>query len=252
MAHISPKARIGKDVRLAETAVIHDDVVLGDGSEVGEFCVLGLPCVTADGPLEIGAGSIIRSHAVLYAGSRFGPGFQTGHHVLVRDGVVAGRNLRIGSYCDLEGDTVIGDWVRMHCTVTICRGTVIGDLVWFYPNVILVHDPVPPSVILRGPRIEAGAVIATAALLMPAVVVGEGAFVGAMTRAKGEIPAGAVFAGTPGRVIGSLRRLRDAETGISAPWMQHFADAYPGEAQPRIAELHARIEAACDRLEASG
>src|SRR5262245_48117200 len=116
MPKVSTRARIGVGVDIAETAVVFDNVQIDDHCSIGEYCVVGEPARApyTGQPLLIGAGGIIRSHTVLYEGSRFGAGVSIGHHALLRAGIVAGRNLQVGSYCDLEGETKIGNWVRMH------------------------------------------------------------------------------------------------------------------------------------------
>lgn len=257
---ISPSARIGSGCDIAPTAVIHTNVELGDGSTVGDFCIIGAPArgARAGQTLVIGAGSTIRSHSVLYEGSTFGPGLNTGHHALLREGVRAGRALQVGSYCDLEGEADIGDWVRMHSSVHIGRGTSIGDLCWIFPYVVTTNDPAPPSGLMKGASIGHGAVVCTSSVVLPGAKIGAGAFIAAMTRAAGTIPAGAVFSGNPGSVVGSLRLIRDRQDryhGVSTvaagtTWYGHYSDAYPADAQARIRELQAEVEAACDRLDA--
>ena len=61
---------------------IFKGVTLGEGTVVEDFCVIGSPPRgRADGELEtiIGPDSVIRSHAVIYAGNRIGSRFQTGN-----------------------------------------------------------------------------------------------------------------------------------------------------------------------------
>lgn len=253
MPRISPKARIGSGVDIAETAVVHDNVEIGDGSVIGDFCIIGHPArgEFAGRPLRLGPGALVRSHSVLYEGSVFGPGLMVGHSTMIREGVAAGVNLQIGSFNDIEGDCTIGDWVRFHSNVHVSRGTSIGDLVWIFPYTVTTNDPIPPSGLKVGVRIDSGAALCTGSIVLPGARVGEGALIGAMTRAQGEIPAGALVVGNPGKTVGSVRRLRHPETGKQHPWMRHFSPYYPEEAQPRIRELAARVEAACDVLDAA-
>jgi len=44
-----------------------------------------------------------------------------------------------------------------------------------------------------------------------------------------------------GRIGGHVSRLVHMQTGLAHPWMNHFQDAYPDKAQPRIAELRDQI-----------
>lgn len=250
---ISEKAEIGKNVTFGANVRVHDNVVIGDNAVIGDFCILGHP---AGGdyrgkPLVLGEGAIIRSHSVLYEGSEFGPDLRVGHSTLIREGLVAGRNLQVGSFNDLEGEAKIGDWVRFHSNVHIGRGADIGDLVWIFPYVVLTNDPIPPSGLKEGVTLGAGSVICTSAVILPGASLGVGAFVAAMSRARGSVPAGALVVGGEGKIIGSIRKLKHRPSGKQHPWMSHFATAYPQDAQARIQALHHEVEAAIVALENS-
>jgi acetyltransferase-like isoleucine patch superfamily enzyme len=244
---ISPRAQIGEGCEIAPTARIGDNVILGAGSRVEDFCIIGYG---AHGPLEIGPGAVIRSHSVVYGGSSYGPGLRVGHHCMVREAIRAGVSLQLGSYNDLEGDAEFGDYVRCHSQVHVSKGTRVGDFVWLFPNVVTTNDPAPPSGLCVGTRIGAGAIVATSSVLLPGCELGLGAFVGALTRVGGQIPACAVVVGNPGQVIGSVRKIGYKPTGIRHPWTAHFRSYYPEEAQGRLDDLHVAMEAACAELEA--
>jgi len=250
---ISKKAQIGNNCQIAPTAIIHDNVILGDGSVVEDYCLLGYGArgERAGQNLVIGGNAHIRSHTILYEGSVFGPDLRVGHHTMIREGISAGKNLQIGSFNDIEGEADFGDWVRFHSNVHICRGTTIGDLSWIFPYVVTTNDPIPPSGLCRGPRIEPGSSVCTGSIVLPETHIGVGAFIGAMTRAGGAVPAGALMVGNPGKVVGSVRRLKDKETNKQHPWYQHHNDAYPDEAQPRIRSLLQEVIIACDQLESA-
>jgi UDP-3-O-[3-hydroxymyristoyl] glucosamine N-acyltransferase len=252
LGRISPKAQIGAGAQIAETAIIHDNVSIGVNCRIGEYCIIGHP---ASGPYEgrllrIGDGAIIRSHTVVYEGSTFGPDLAIGHSSLIRAGVTAGTNLQIGSFNDIEGECDIGNWTRFHSNVHLSRGSWVGDLVWIFPYAVTTNDPIPPSGLKVGVTVEDAAVICTSAIVLPGAVVGLGAFVGAMSRAGGKIPPAALIVGNPGKIVGSIRKLRYAPTGQQHPWMSHHANAYPKAAQAKLGDLLTKLESACDQLEA--
>src|SRR5712692_2016330 len=61
---------------------IYPNVTLGDGTQIGEYVIIGEPPRgKREGELatRIGAGAVIRSHTVIYAGNAIGANFQTGH-----------------------------------------------------------------------------------------------------------------------------------------------------------------------------
>lgn len=244
-AKISPRARIGRNVEIGDFTIVHDDVEIGDDCKIDSHCVIGYPNPMAQGrPLVIGPGSTIRSHAVFYQGSTFGPGLATGHGVLVRENTVAGRGFRIGSNCDIEGDAVFGDWVRLHSEVHVGKGARVGHFVWLYPRVQFTNDPFPPSHLCLEVAIDDMAVVATGVLLMPGVHVGLGAFVGAGSVVRSDVPAIHCVNGDPARVFTTLDRFVSFEHGLKAPWPRHFRDAYPEAAWPLMDEVVGRVQEA--------
>lgn len=248
---VHKNATIGEGCQIADTAIVSANVQLGDNCIVDDYCILGYPTQSEEHqtPLVIGASSHVRSHSTLYQGSSYGPGLKVGHNSMLREGIEAGVSFQVGSFNDLEGLAKIGDYVRFHSNVHMGRGTTIKDFVWVFPYVVFTNDPIPPSGLMEGATIEAGAVVATSAVVLPNTWVGEGVFIGAMTRAQGAIPTGALYVGNPGKIVGSVRKLRHTDTNKQHPWMSHFAWAYPNAAQPAIAALRERIERGCDVLE---
>jgi acyl-[acyl carrier protein]--UDP-N-acetylglucosamine O-acyltransferase len=229
-ALVDPAAGLADDVEIGPFSIVHGDVRLGPGCVIGSHCVLGHPTSDgAGGPLEIGAGALVRSHSVLYAGSVFGPGLRTGHRVTLREGIQAGPDLQVGTLSDLQGDVVIGKHVRLHSNVHLGRGSSVGDFVWIFPSVVLTNDPHPPSDGFHvGVTVEPFAVVATGAILFPGVRVGEGALVAASALVREDVPPGAICAGVPGKVRGSVERVLLSDgSGPAYPWRRHFHRGYP-------------------------
>lgn len=78
-----------------ETAIVAADTVLHAESHVGPFAVVGLDArLPSDGPVEIGRGAEISSHAVISRGVRLGPG------CLVLAGAVVDTNV--------PGNSIVG------------------------------------------------------------------------------------------------------------------------------------------------
>ncbi len=231
-AIISPQVKLAESVTVGPFTIIYENVEIGSDSIIDGFCEIGYPSELAEGqPLIIGPGSKIRSHSVFYEGSTFGSRLVTGHHVTVREKTVAGENLQIGTLGDIQGDCVIGNYVRFHSNVFVGKKSKIGNFVWLLPYVILTNDPTPPSENTVGSVIEDYASIATGSSVLPGVVVGSGAMVGAYSLVSKNVPDGMLVIGVPAKVIGpaSNIKLRDGSGKPAYPWTTHFHRGYPEE-----------------------
>jgi acetyltransferase-like isoleucine patch superfamily enzyme len=219
-------------VEVGPFSIVHADVELGDGSVVGSHCELGHPAAVGDvGPLRVGPGALIRSHSVLYSGSTFDAGLQTGHQVTIREGIEAAEGLRVGTLGDLQGDATFGRHVRLHSNVNIGRGSRIEDFVWIFPYVVLTNDPYPPSDGFHaGVTIERFAVVATSSVVFPGVVIGQGSLVAAQSLVREDVPPEMIYSGNPGKVRAPAKRLLLSDrSGPAYPWRRHFHRGYPDD-----------------------
>lgn len=187
---------------------IFSRVVLGGGSTVEDYCVIGTPPRgKKEGDLEtvIGAGAILRSHTVIYAGNRIGDNFQTGNKVNIRELNMIGDNVSIGTLSVIEHRVRIGNGVRMHSQVFVPEFTVIEDDAWLGPNVVLTNAkyPLSPGVkeSLAGPVVKKGAKIGANSTILPGIVIGVNSLVGAGSVVTKDVPDNAVVAGNPARLI---------------------------------------------------
>jgi acyl-[acyl carrier protein]--UDP-N-acetylglucosamine O-acyltransferase len=229
-ALISPKAQLGRNVKVGPFTVIHDDVVVGDETVIDGHCEIGYPTALAQGAaLIIGARSLIRSHSIFYQGSRFGDGLVTGHRVTVREKTSAGEGLQIGTLSDIQGHCEIGNFVRTHSNVHIGQKSKIHDFVWLFPYVVLTNDPHPPSNVCVGCEIQKFAVVATMSVFLPGVTVVQGALVAAHSSVSKDVLPHTVVGGSPAKYIcdASKIKLRDGSGQSAYPWTQHFTRGYP-------------------------
>lgn len=229
-ASVSSKAKLGNNVSIGPYTVIYDDVVIGDNSKIDGFCEIGYPTELAEGkPLVIGNDSLIRSHSIFYQGSSFQNELRTGHRVTVRENVVAGKNLQIGTLCDFQGDSEFGDYVRTHSNVHIGKLCSIGNYVWIYPYVVLTNDPHPPSNYHVGVSVEDYAVIATMSVVLPGVNVGEHSLIAAHSSVNRDVAPYSVVGGAPAKKLcdTSSIKLKDGSNESAYPWPRHFHRGYP-------------------------
>jgi acetyltransferase-like isoleucine patch superfamily enzyme len=190
------------------TYKVYENVLLGPGSVLEDFCIVGTPPRNVgDGELQttIGAGAVIRSHTVIYAGNVIGRNFQTGNKVNIRESNRIGDDVSVGTMSVIEHHVEIGNKVRIHTQVFIPEYSILEEGCWIGPHVVFTNAkyPLSPGVKdhLKGPVIRKGAKIGANATLLPGVIVGENALVGAGSVVVHDVPAGAVVVGNPARVI---------------------------------------------------
>lgn len=201
---------------------IHPNVRLGDGCIVGDFVVIGEPprgAAPGDLPTVIGAGALIRSHTVIYAGNVIGDRFQTGHGALLREGNTVGDDVSVGSHSIVEHHVTLEDRVRIHSQAFIPEYSVLKRGAWVGPGVRLTNTPHPlcPDIqrCIAGPTLEPGAKIGANATVLPGVTVGENALVGAGAVVTHDVPPGAVVTGNPARLVKHIRDLVCPATGLN-------------------------------------
>lgn len=234
-AIVSASAELGAGATVGAYAIVHDNVTLGDGAVIGAHCVLGEPLAAWYGggayvnpPLTIGAGAIIRSGSVIYAGSTLGDAFECGHRATVREQTVAGHHVRVGTNGDVQGHCRIGNYVRLHSSVFVAPDATLGDYVWLFPHVVLTNDPHPPSESSHGVKIDDFAAVGARSVVLPGVVIGRDALVGAGSVVRAAVPPEAVVVGSPARVVGTVRDVRSRDTGEAVyPWREHFSRGMP-------------------------
>lgn len=196
------------------SALIHPGVHLDDGAVVGAFVILGEPPGgRMPGALEtwIGAGALIRSHTVIYAGNRLGQRLQTGHGVLIREENRIGDDVSIGSHSNIEHHVTIGNGVRLHSNAFVPEYTVLEDGCWLGPGVVLTNARYPGAPDekrrLRGPVIRTGATLGANVTVLPGVIIGAHALVGAGATVVRDVPEGKVVAGNPARIINAVEEI---------------------------------------------
>lgn len=232
---------IGKHVVIGHGAIIYPNVVIGDNTFIGPYSILGEPTGSfygdAEGSAEkhdfkktiIGANSVIRSHSIIYENVEIGEEFQSGHRVTIRENTRIGIKCSVGTLSDIQDNVKIGNFVRVHSNVFMGQHTVIEDYVWIYPYVALTNDRHPPVYNPQGVTIKKYAVVSTSSVIMPGVVVGENALIGAHSVVTKNVDPEMLVFGNPARVKCSVRDIRDENGNQIYPWKDHLKEyrGYP-------------------------
>jgi acetyltransferase-like isoleucine patch superfamily enzyme len=195
---------------------IYDNVKLGKNVTIEDFVIIGLPPKgSKPGELEtiIGDNSIIRAGTIIYAGNHVGNNFQTGHHVVIRENNMIGNDCAVGTQGEVAFNTKIGNNVRFHSDCHIYEDTIIEDDVRFNPGVYVLNTKYPyrpgEKPIIEPVYIKQGAIIAARSTLMPGIIIGRYALVGAESLVTKDVPDYAIVYGHPAVIKGDIRDMKD-------------------------------------------
>lgn len=171
---------------------------------------LGPDEIAAIGFAAVGAAVKISRGARFFAPQRISIGTHTRIDtqcvVSAGDGGIAiGRNVHVSAMCTIlgQGRVELGDF----CTVSVrCSIFSSND---DYSGASMTNPTVAPEFrhASDGPvRIGEHAILGTGCVVLPDVTIGESASIGALSLVKADVPAFAIAAGVPVRVIGQRRR----------------------------------------------
>src|ERR1700751_5691337 len=197
------------------TAVVYPGTVLGEGVKVLDGAVVGKqpslsPRSTAKReplpPTEIGAGTIVSTGAIVFAGSRIGERLIVGDQACVRERVTVGDDVVIGRGSLIENDTTVGAMTKIQAEAYITPYSTIEEHVFIAPCVVTTNDNFMGRTerrheLIKGPTIRRGARVGGGAILLPGVEIGEEAFVGAGAVVVKDVPPRKLVVGNPARVL---------------------------------------------------
>jgi acetyltransferase-like isoleucine patch superfamily enzyme len=158
---ISPDARIGKNVRIGEGTVIESGCSIGDNVFIG-------------------------------------------HNSILRNNVTVGNDSIIGHLVMIEADAWIGKKTTIQSQCHITKYARIDDHVFIGPKAMLINTQkishgrnFKPE--LKGPHINFAARIGSGSIVMPGVIVGKNATVGAGAVVTKNVPDYEIWFGNPAR-----------------------------------------------------
>jgi acetyltransferase-like isoleucine patch superfamily enzyme len=129
-----------------------------------------------------------------------------------------GAGTRIGAFVEVQRNAVIGRNCKISSHSFICEGVTLEDGVFVGHGVMFTNDRYPRATNADGSlqtasdwtvlptRVRRNASIGSNATLLPGIVVGEGALIGAGAVVTRDVPDYAVVAGVPAAVIARLER----------------------------------------------
>ncbi len=196
-------------VRLERDVVLHPGVQLHGATAVGEGAVIGPDTTLTD--VVVGAGaSVVRTHAVA---SEIGAGASVGPFAFLRPGVRLGVAAKIGTFVEAKNSEIGTGSKVPHLTyvgdATIGEHSNIGA-----SSVFVNYDGVDKHRTVVGSYVRTG----SDTMFVAPVTVGDGAYTGAGTVVRQDVPPGALaVSGGPQRTIeGWVERKRPGSAAATA------------------------------------
>jgi len=147
--------------------------------------------------------------AFIDEGCDIGDGTKIWHFCHVMPGAEIGESCSLGQNVFVAPMVKIGNHVKIQNNVSIYEGVVLEDYVFCGPSMVFTNIKTPRSAFPRNTRedytttlVKHGASIGANATIVCGITVGEWAFIAAGAVAVKDVPAYALLAGVPGRIIG--------------------------------------------------
>jgi UDP-2-acetamido-3-amino-2,3-dideoxy-glucuronate N-acetyltransferase len=149
-------------------------------------------------------------------------------HIL--PGAIIGEDCNLCDHTFIENDVVVGNRVTLKCGVQLWDGITVEDDVFIGPNATFTNDLLPRS--KQYPEhfartlIRKGASIGGNATILPGLVIGQFAMVGAGTVVTKDVPPFAIVVGNPARIVGYVQasKLNDTISSESINEGTNFSD----------------------------
>jgi acetyltransferase-like isoleucine patch superfamily enzyme len=128
-------------------------------------------------------------------------------------GCEVGDETKIGTFVEIQKNASVGRRCKISSHTFICEGVTIEDNVFIGHGVMFINDSYPRATTPAGDLqtdadwkvertlVRKGASIGSGATILSKVTIGEHAIVGAGSVVTRDVPAGAIVAGNPARIL---------------------------------------------------
>jgi len=140
-------------------------------------------------------------------------------------GCEIGDETKIGTFVEIQKNAVVGKRCKISSHTFICEGVTIEDGVFIGHGVMFINDSYPRATTNDGKLqteadwkvertvIKRGASVGSGATILANVTIGEYALVGAGSVVTRDVPAYAVVAGNPAKILRYVEESEEAKNG---------------------------------------
>ena len=132
-------------------------------------------------------------------------------------GCEIGDETKIGAFVEIQKNAKVGRCCKISSHTFICEGVTIEDNVFVGHGVVFINDSYPRATqggqlqtekdwVVERTLVKKGASIGSGATVLSKLTIGENAIVGAGSVVTRDVPANAIVAGNPARVLRTVTK----------------------------------------------
>lgn len=238
MRSISDLASLG-DIDIRSNVVIYGEVEIDDFTTIFDGSVIGREPMAAGiishkpnaiGKTRIGKRCVIGANAIIYQGAVIGDDCLVGDGTTIRENTTIGNNTVVGSNVTIQNGAVIGDRVKIVDLSHITFDCTIGDDSFISVGVYTMNDnSMARGGEVIGPKIGKRVRIGGGALLLPGIIVGDDAIIGAGSVVTKDVPEGGKVMGIPAKTKAEMVSYNYEHFYEFEGWPERASQKWPPE-----------------------